>query len=424
MITATLSHRLRRIPPALLLYLLGIYTLGFALDGGIFAVLQNLFLLRLGYGPEFVGIFNSVGLFVFAALSLPVGTIRRWSGRQMLLSGLIVMWLGSLMIPAAQYLPADWRTAALLAGKVISHVGLAFYFVHAAPFIMGITSGHWQNRALAWQSAVLNVAGFSGGLLAGYLPGWIATWLGQTLDDPTPYGLPLFIGALILLVTFAAIYRLPNARPSDDDEEESLRQNQAAGQMRWLGPLWLFVIALTAVRILQVAAPGAVITFGNVFFDDGLGVATELIGILSALGKLVSVPMALLVPFLLRRWGGFNSVMVISIVSIVATLPLVLSENWAVTGISLVLATAAGPLRYLAFLVFTMGLVPAGRRALVSGAGEMAIGFGFAAISFAGGYLIAAYGYAAMFTVSLVATAIGTALFLLLFGRYRTRKKF
>jgi predicted MFS family arabinose efflux permease len=64
-------------------------------------------------------------------------------------------------------------------------------------------------------------------------------------------------------------------------------------------------------------------------------------------------------------------------------------------------------------------MVPSKQRALVSGAGEMAIGFGFALMAFVGGYLIEGYGYDLFFGVSLVVTLVGTTLFWFVFGRFR-----
>jgi predicted MFS family arabinose efflux permease len=55
------------------------------------------------------------------------------------------------------------------------------------------------------------------------------------------------------------------------------------------------------------------------------------------------------------------------------------------------------------------------QRALVSGAGEMAIGLGFALLALAGGYLIAAFSYGAFFALSLILTVVGTGLFWLFF---------
>ena len=68
-----LFERLNRISPPILFYLIGTALVGFALDGGIYAVLLNLYLVRLGYGPELIGMINSAGQLAFALFSLPLG---------------------------------------------------------------------------------------------------------------------------------------------------------------------------------------------------------------------------------------------------------------------------------------------------------------------------------------------------------------
>ena len=68
-------QRLRTLGPAVGLYLLGVALVGFALDGGIYSVLLNLFLLRLGFGPELIGLVNSAGTLTFALASLPAGAL-------------------------------------------------------------------------------------------------------------------------------------------------------------------------------------------------------------------------------------------------------------------------------------------------------------------------------------------------------------
>jgi len=43
------------------IYFLAVIAMGFAIDG-VYTVLLNLYLLRLGYGTEFIGLVNAVGL--------------------------------------------------------------------------------------------------------------------------------------------------------------------------------------------------------------------------------------------------------------------------------------------------------------------------------------------------------------------------
>lgn len=421
MAAAAVQSRLKQAPPALLFYLIGIFAMGFTIDGGIFSVLQNLYLLRLGYGPEFIGTFNSAGLFVFALLSLPIGSIRRYSSRQLLLIGLSIIWLGMLAIPAAQWLPDPWQRVMLLGGRIVGLVGLSFFFVHGAPFLMSVTKGEWQNRSLAWQTAVLAIAGFAGGLLGGYLPGWISIATGIPLSEPDPYQYPLFLSVILLVVAFFAIKQTaePIALPVSLPEAETEITRQQSKKFPWTGPIWMLVILITLVRILQVSATGAIITFANVYFDDGLGVSTDKIGLVTAIGRLASVPIALYTPYFLARWGSFKVVIVISLASAAASLPMVLSDSWELAGVGYILASAAGPLRYLSFLVFTLALVSPERRALISGAGEMSIGFGFALMALVGGYLISGFGYQTLFGVSIVLSVIGAGLHWLVFRPLR-----
>ena len=58
------------------LYLITAALVGFCWQG-IYVVLFNLYLLRLGYGPEFVGLVGAVGLLAYAVLSLPAGALGR-----------------------------------------------------------------------------------------------------------------------------------------------------------------------------------------------------------------------------------------------------------------------------------------------------------------------------------------------------------
>ena len=56
------------------LFLVSAAVVGLAWDG-VRAVVLNLYLLRLGYGPEFIGVVNSAGALVFALSCLPA----RWA---------------------------------------------------------------------------------------------------------------------------------------------------------------------------------------------------------------------------------------------------------------------------------------------------------------------------------------------------------
>ena len=47
---------------------------------GIYALLLNLYLLRLGYGPAYIGLTNAIGPLALVVASLPMGQLSRRIG--------------------------------------------------------------------------------------------------------------------------------------------------------------------------------------------------------------------------------------------------------------------------------------------------------------------------------------------------------
>ena len=76
---------LRAMPPQALAFVFAAGVVSVSIFG-MYLVLLNLYLLRLGYGPEFIGLVQGTGIFAIVALSMPASAAgRRWG-----LHGLIV----------------------------------------------------------------------------------------------------------------------------------------------------------------------------------------------------------------------------------------------------------------------------------------------------------------------------------------------
>ena len=55
------------------MYLVTAALFGFAIFGGIYTTLLNLYLLRLGFGPQEAGLINGWGQLAFGVVALPAG---------------------------------------------------------------------------------------------------------------------------------------------------------------------------------------------------------------------------------------------------------------------------------------------------------------------------------------------------------------
>ena len=82
---------------------------------GLYFLLINLYLLRLGYDIEFIGIFVSTGAFSFAVFSLPAGIAgRHFGSRRPMIFGMSVLMLGLGMLALSAWVPADLRSGWLI----------------------------------------------------------------------------------------------------------------------------------------------------------------------------------------------------------------------------------------------------------------------------------------------------------------------
>ena len=379
--------------------------LGFTIDGGIYSVIFNLYLLRLGHGPEFVGQVNSAGMLVFALGSLPLGMLGgRFGNRRMLIIGMALMSLGCLLLPLAEFMPLTWQSVWLFMTYILTNVGMAHFYANGPPYVMHITRREERNHVFSLQSAFWSFAAFAGSLLGGFLPAYFALALGNTVDQPAPYRFPLLLAGIMLIPALWAVSQMsPDHVPLGAGGDETSSQTK---HTPWAFYGLMAIMAL--VRLLQVAGAGAFMTFFNVYMDAGLHVPTAQIGLIVATGRFLAVLAALLTPVLVVRWGTARVAIWASFVVAFALLPIAYFPVWSAAGLGYITAIAFTSIRYPAFLLYVMDITPPRYRSAMSGAGETAAGLSFAVMALVGGYLIAQQGYQNLFLLGAVETTIGT----------------
>jgi MFS family permease len=398
-------YGLRQLGPNMGRYYLAVSLIGFAVDGGVYAVLLNLYLARLGYGPEVIGLVNAAGTVVFAFASVPAGILgERWGNRRLMLWGLGLMLLGGLLLPPAVRLP--W----LIVTMISLYLGLALYFVNTAPLLLGLIPADQRNQAYATQTALLGLASFVGSLLGGLLPPLVSLIAGVTLDHPMPYRYGLLAAGIAIVPALVALARThPGPVPEVPTAPAGAPGTKAATSI--LGVLSLIAF----VRVLQIAGLAVTNTFINLYLDAELRVPTAQIGVLLAVGRLVAVPTALTSAALSARFGNRNVVIGSSLATAVGMLPIALIPHWGAAWFSLMLVAGLSSVRYAASIVYFLDLVPPNRRATVAGVTEMAAGVCFTALTFGGGYIIALVGYRALFLLGAALTGLSAFVFWALF---------
>jgi MFS family permease len=396
------------------LFLVGAALVGLSWDGAR-GVLLNLYLLRMGYGPEFVGLLNGAGALAFSLTCLPAGAMgTRWGSRRLLIVGLAVLSGGFWLLPFGEFLPLPWRTWWLQAATVVTHLGFALFLVNGLPFMMATTGDEERSHAFSFHVGLIPLAGFLGSLVSGALPGVTSSLLAVSLDNPAAYRYPLWLAAAFLLPGVVAMLRTqPAVHDVGKPENPDAGPNQAGP-----APIALLVV-IGLVMALRFGGRGSITTFFNVYLDTELAAPPVLIGALVAFGQLLSVPAAFAAPYIVSLWGPRRTIAWGTLGTALAAIPLALFPHWmgagfGYVGSSLMLNVTVGPLR-----LFGQELVTPRWRSTMAAVFMMGAGLAFSLMSIVGGYAVAALGYRTLFWVAVLLTAAAALLFGLYFARPR-----
>ena len=149
----------------------------------------------------------------------------------------------------------------------------------------------------------------------------------------------------------------------------------------------------------------------NVYLDTQYAMPLSAIGTIASIGRLITVPAVLLAPRLMKRMGTGSVAMWASLATALCLLPIAVVPYWWAAAVGYIGTLAFTNLRYTAFIVYIMILVPKRQQAVMVGAGETAAGFSFAFMALGGGYIVASTGFRELFLLGAILSGLGTLLF-------------
>ena len=280
-------------------YLFAMGIVGFSYFGFV-SVLLNLYLLRLGYGTDFIGLVNGGIAFAFAACSLPAGALgSRLGMRRTAALGMALVAAGMTFVPVAgSLLSGAPRDVGIIAMRVLSGMGFSLYMVNAYPYLVAATGPRERTYAFALMSALPPLTGFAGSIVSGVLPGWIAPLLGLDLSHPEPFAVALIVAGVVLLPTVPAVASTSDREPAkrNPPRTETIRSSHGGGGRSAEGALYALIFVLAITALLRSAGEGAARTFINVYLEVDLAASPARIGVLLAIGTVAAGPAALIAP--------------------------------------------------------------------------------------------------------------------------------
>ena len=180
------------------LYLVTAALIGLTVFGGIYPALLNLYLRRLGYELEFIGLVNGLGLLGIALFSLPVGILgERWGPRRMMIAGLSLSVVGYGATALTELISPAWQRGWLLGMYSLTGLGIAMYIVNSNPFLMGVTNPAERQHVFSVQAALMPLLNYAANI-------FFNVYLDDGLQVPT-----VWIGSLAAVGRLVAVPAAP-----------------------------------------------------------------------------------------------------------------------------------------------------------------------------------------------------------------------
>ena len=364
---------------------------------GVQMLLTVLYVLRLGYSVEYVGLFNASGALTYILSSLPAGAVgSRFGLRAAMMTGGMVTVLGMAMLPLTEFVPLALQYAWPILSQVVVTMGWALISINQVPALMAATTVRNRNSAYAFNGVLRGLGTFMGTMVGGFLPLLFAPLLGEAVEGPGPYRAALLTGAVLCIFGLIPLWLVRSSATTQTV------QLQAGGAFPTL-PVAFLVLHV----FLGQMAPAACQSFCNAYMDRGLALSSATIGILTGIGQFTTILAPLLTPRLAARYGNGWTLMMGTVGTALSLLPLALIPHWSAAGAGRLGLLALSAIWMPALQVFQMELVPSHWRALTNGIISMAMGFAYASIGFGGGYLVAAWGYSALFSLAIGISLVG-----------------
>ena len=405
-----LLRTMRSLHAGVVLFLIAWFLVQFCF-AGVYAVLMNLYVLRLGYGPRFVGVVQGTMALGYAAFALVGGGIgSRLGCRRAITIGLACNVLFSGLIPLSVFLDGAVQRALLILPYGLYGMCLTLVVVNGVAYLANASEPSSRTAVFAIFQAIAPVAGFCGSLVAGFLPGAIARAGALPAGGARSYAFSLWIVTLLYGLTLLIFLRA----------QETERQECAAAQRRPRVPLVAILVVL-GVSFLRSALAFGLGMFFNAYVRTALVVSTPVIGGLMSVARLAGAPAALATPVLIARIGKRRVVIAAGIMSVVLTAPAILLGGLAPAAFSLIAVLAASSVCITAYTPFHQGITHPLWRSIMSGAVATADGLSYAAVGYVGGIIIDVAGYQRLFLLVALATLGGVALFWRFFTPARER---
>ncbi|MDD5734926.1 MAG: MFS transporter [Methanothrix soehngenii] len=318
------ASKLRRFNPNARKYLLFVFLT--TLNAGIYGVIFNLYILRLGFGEDFLGLILSISATSMGLFSIPAAFVCDRLGRKR------TLLLSSVLSAISLFFLYNTTTPELLVlFSLASGMASALGLVTGSTFLLENSTKEERMYLFSMSSLIYTFSLLSGNMLGGFLPDILADLISAQSGSAISYRLTLYVS---LVATMASL--LPLAYVAEKNSEEN---NGIRGQLNIYRSIFKSKVIrqMTLFYCLYGVGWGTSLPYFNVYFDTVLGASANQIGIFFSVSQIFMILGYFLVPVLTERTGKVRLVSIVQILSIPFLLMFVLTNNLLIAVVGFVM---------------------------------------------------------------------------------------
>ena len=322
--TRSYADKMRRFSPNARKYLLFVFLT--TLNAGIYGVIFNLYILRLGFEEDFLGLILSAATISTGLFAIPAALVCDRLGRKR------TLLLSSVLSAVSLFFLYNTTTPALLVlFSLASGMAAALSLVTGSTFLLENSTAEERMYLFSMSSLIYTFSLLSGNMLGGFFPNLVTDLIPVEPGSALPYRLTLYIS---LIATVASL--LPLAYVA---ENSSMENNGMRGQLHVYRSIFKsrVVRQMTLFYCMYGIGWGTSLPYFNVYFDTVLGASSDQIGIFFSLSQIFMIFGYFLVPILTERIGKVRLVSTVQILSIPFLLLFVLTNNLLLAAVGFVM---------------------------------------------------------------------------------------
>jgi MFS family permease len=409
---AEYGRRVRAFSPDMRQYIA--FTLIGYLNIGVFQVLYNLYLNKIGLLEDFIGTFNAVNTVAIAVAALTIGPIINRYGPWIVVAiGFILFTLTSAGLALTSSAPI------LLFFAAVQGVGTSYFGSPTMLMVLDYTTDETRQHASAVVYSTQALAGTLGNLGGGLLPKLLALAIPSlTAGSVASYRATLMIGVVGGAVGLLPLLRMSRPQGERRGEMAGVRRQTPVEARRERGTRRAdFYVFIGTGGILAIAS-GAVVPFYNVFLKDVGGASTQAVGYIYASAALFAAVVGLAGPVVAQKLGPLRTVGLLRISPLPFFVAMIFAPHLALAIPAHIFRVTSINMSWPIDSTFISDLLPARQRAYVFSIRSVLWNAGWAGTSLVAGRIIHSTGsYSFVFTVYAIFLVLSVVLFQIYFRK-------